>query len=56
MGNYVTFVPREKSAVAKLNLFQGHFQIDKALDIITFLRTKLQQTTGLLTTIYQEHN
>ncbi len=37
MENYVTFAPQEKSAVARLNMSQGHFQIMKVLDIITFL-------------------
>jgi hypothetical protein len=41
MENYVTFAPQEKSTVARLNMSQGHFQIMKVRDIITFLRTKL---------------
>ena len=36
MEKYVTFAPQEKSAVVRLNVSQGHFQITKPLDIITF--------------------
>ena len=55
MEKYVTFAPQEKSAVFRLNVSKCRFQITKLLDIITFLWTKLQPTTGLSMTTYQEH-